>query len=956
MENAAANLLSSLGGDKKSASVELPGGTKVVVSILEPEPGKPLSVPLEGTEAKIAIPSSTFDAVRAATGRRLEDKPITLAVTVFGDEMAENLGGSGMSNGVEVETAVSSAMTVDLGYLGGDKLSVKGLKEPIEVSLPVNRSRGMKCSYYDTEKQEWSTEGVRIDESAPDGQIKCLTTHLSLFGAIFQGLVNTILCSQLSLLNSEAMGEIFVGTWYTGIGAKILWVTLVIIAATFAFSAYLDQRYKVIHSWSAEFLLVAHIPTPESAKLVEHEKSGEKEKKEKLGGEQERESATTPATPASPVTPEVVVLRQGSKASGFSARTTESIQSKIGYMATLACLCTSTCSTSWQWCKESSSVREAIDDIISNWFANFGELRSALEGMCEGLELSSLMAPGRALTLSNRIMSHILMSSSRRQTCATLGISDSMVQFITQDEELRDYLVNAQEEERRKRAEARAAGGAAGGSVHRLIHRKKKEPEEEAVLQPHFSERPSFTSESQAPDQVNMPQEVPEVSRVETGESETVDVLGQFLAKEKAGPEALLQEEDRQRLQRVASKSSLTAAPETEDWPYPPRRISKVSFQLEERREDTWEPKKEEKEPEKKQPENKEPENKELDAEPEQDPAENPLTRSMSKESKKVVVMTPQEESSAKRAQGITESSSEEPEEPEEPGGPAEVKIDVAAQEDPGQQARCWKKTHDPKEAWQLLHAEVSHHIHGHVGRHSALHLPRTVCGLFLVQNPVGAALIFDIFTPCKLRALFFALEIMGSFMLSCLFFQVSGSTKKKGLSVGGAVDDMCSGGEYEDTVGYQIGRLLAVGTGSIFVAGIPVAFLESMHTRQFKKIEGEPGGAAWKRQLGAWKVQDRIIWTVGLAYLSFQTFFTVLFLANVSEDDQEDWMWTAFVTLIQDLFALPFFLAFLMPGIGGCLLTINSIWGKVERSALVRHAQEELHRHTNVMMPIVQI
>lgn len=858
---------------------------------LEAKEGEPLEVPLEGTEAKVSIPESMFNAVAELAadipGLGGENAaPVALTVTVFDDSTLQNIGGEGGGTSDDGQTAtvvteVKAALNLDLSFLGGDKISVNGLTEPIALSLPVNVTPGMKCAYFDEEKKEWSTDGVTVDETAPAGALVCLTTHLSLFGAIVQGLVATIVCSQLSLLNLEAIGELVVGTWYTGVGSIIVWCTLLMTMATFVAAAIIDRGRSKRHSWNHAFLLVPSMSAQEEAEL-------------QAANSIEENPAARPSKTEEPAGPTVTAT---------STMTTQEGIKQHGFFCFMGICCWSSVTAAWEWCKESSAIREAVDDIVSNWFANFGELRSTIEGLCEGMELTGVGTSGRALALSHRLMTHMLMSSSRRLTGASLGISDSVIAFIMKDELLHDYLVDATANRIR---EARA-GQQRGGSFHRTA----------THLQ--------LNSRSQGPPPGDTEVEQPRLSR--HGDIET------FLSERQASCSSQAFDGAAEDHAQAVPKMALHVVPlgEQESVPKDAMDIAKREDAAVDAREDIF------------------------------------LMEEETTASQPAWQETPTNRSSKKKVTLVIPPASEEPTLEDQPADVV-VAIDEAeasgGEEKQEEAARRkapkhvdWRTSSDPEEVWRLLHHEISTAMVKHVGAHSAKSLPRSIWELFLVQNPIGAAFIFDVFVSCRLRALFFALEVMGSFMLSCLFFQVSGSVKRKSLGgLAGGQENSCDGGEYEGTVGYTIGRIIAVGTGSIFIAGLPVAFLDSLHTRKFKKIEGPAGSEAWRKQLRAWDAQDRIIWVVGLAHLSFLIFFTLLFLANISEEDQVDWALTAIVTLVQDLIGLPLILAFFVPAMGGCLLSFNSRVGGTERRHLIRSSQEELHRTTNIMMPLVQI
>lgn len=61
------------------------------------------------------------------------------------------------------------------------------------------------------------------------------------------------------------------------------------------------------------------------------------------------------------------------------------------------------------------------------------------------------------------------------------------------------------------------------------------------------------------------------------------------------------------------------------------------------------------------------------------------------------------------------------------------------------------------------------------------------------------------------------------------------------------------------------------------------------------------------------WRRADRAIWVLGLAYCAFAITFICLFFANVAVVDQDDWMVSAGISLVEDHFIMPAAIGFVI-------------------------------------------
>lgn len=245
------------------------------------------------------------------------------------------------------------------------------------------------------------------------------------------------------------------------------------------------------------------------------------------------------------------------------------------------------------------------------------------------------------------------------------------------------------------------------------------------------------------------------------------------------------------------------------------------------------------------------------------------------------------------------------------------------------------------------LHEATCEHLHRHmVTFRGSGAFVCTSWRLFLFENPLGAGLKYCMFVSSSLRSFFFMLEIMGALLLAAVFFSGSSTVPSKK-----AARLNC---DIPDTKGHRLGRLLAVGVASLLVSSLPVSLLESMHTREFKRLRYR-GCPEWRRQLKAWRAQGRIIVTLGSLYLVFAIFFICLFLANVSDDDSQSWAISGVFSIMNSLILVPFCIAIVLPLLAKFTLIATSCASGVCESELLRRRHAGMMEN-NLTLPIISI
>jgi len=207
------------------------------------------------------------------------------------------------------------------------------------------------------------------------------------------------------------------------------------------------------------------------------------------------------------------------------------------------------------------------------------------------------------------------------------------------------------------------------------------------------------------------------------------------------------------------------------------------------------------------------------------------------------------------------------------------------------------------REALLQLQAAVVGEVGGHHDRHTLCYrLPIIFWRIFASKCPWLMAMRFSLFLPTSMSILLLMAETFTDMFAAALFFQSSG----------GALDKTSSEGCQPSDVWEAFGKMLAVGLTTTYVAMVPQFILSVFHTREFvSSSAGDKVGRA--RRLWIWRVQDRLAWCLGSLYIAFCMLFTLLFLANVTEQDGMRWMITSVIAILQSSILIPLLTTFVL-------------------------------------------
>lgn len=146
-------------------------------------------------EVSVAVPAASLSG-------------LGVAVVVF----TEHSGGEESYPSQSVGSPLASG-AVGVSFVTEEGQLLEGpLPEPVNLTLPVNRSIGVSCAYWDDAIGNWSHVGVRV-VGRLNNAVVCETTHLSVFAAVLSAAVDAAItelteflaCSNADVFSLKAL-------------------------------------------------------------------------------------------------------------------------------------------------------------------------------------------------------------------------------------------------------------------------------------------------------------------------------------------------------------------------------------------------------------------------------------------------------------------------------------------------------------------------------------------------------------------------------------------------------------------------------------------------------------------------------------------------------------------------------------------------------------------------------
>jgi len=242
-----------LAGNATTVGAEVPGAWIQLQKITQDQalewPDDRINVSMGDEGAEVSLPLLLLARV---TER--DSDGLVLVASAYARGAAETVAlGAADATGAEAAEVLALVSARIVLVSTGAEVTVTGLAEPVIVILPVNRSTGARCFFWNESTSAWSEEGLRILEGPPDSLLSCSTTHLTLFSAIVHGAMKSLACSRISLLSGQSVGALDFEQWAIRPAAMALWCMLAALLLLFLLAASLDRHRR--SQWSDEHFL-----------------------------------------------------------------------------------------------------------------------------------------------------------------------------------------------------------------------------------------------------------------------------------------------------------------------------------------------------------------------------------------------------------------------------------------------------------------------------------------------------------------------------------------------------------------------------------------------------------------------------------------------------------------------------------------------------------------------------
>lgn len=199
----------------------------------------------------VQLASQLAGATGATNGS--ETSMILITITELSNDVADKLRSDNARITAQGRRLASSLKTLPINMklrtAEGEELRISGLNQPIVFMLPIDNDTTdvPTCAFWDEELAIWSTEGVSTLPSTTPGKVLCSTTHLSIFGGVFEVLVGdmaqVLRCSTAFVVfSADGLLNLFKTEWLWQGPSLVTFSLLLLLALFFLISLHMDRR------------------------------------------------------------------------------------------------------------------------------------------------------------------------------------------------------------------------------------------------------------------------------------------------------------------------------------------------------------------------------------------------------------------------------------------------------------------------------------------------------------------------------------------------------------------------------------------------------------------------------------------------------------------------------------------------------------------------------------------
>ncbi|CAE7554155.1 rngB [Symbiodinium sp. CCMP2592] len=207
--------------------------------------GQSRNITVLSENATVDVPSEVVAQAAASVGG---SGLVLLSISVGSSELRGGFDGTNeaaQGGGVAGDgpSLVSGSRPVSIAFRkpDGQRIPMPSLAQPIEIRLP-GASEEAQCAFWDEETSAWSSKGL-LRLAHEDGELICQTSHLTVFGAVLDVLLQVIRCSTASqVLSAEGFANFGKGTWTGRSPTVIAFIAVFVFVLLLLYALRLDAK------------------------------------------------------------------------------------------------------------------------------------------------------------------------------------------------------------------------------------------------------------------------------------------------------------------------------------------------------------------------------------------------------------------------------------------------------------------------------------------------------------------------------------------------------------------------------------------------------------------------------------------------------------------------------------------------------------------------------------------